>query len=128
MEKSNADNAIVQRIAVGTKELFLGFYEGSLEEHSLLKDAIDNPNCEVYTTILNIAELYHLIQEKEGSKEMFLKKFDAIYKKINNCIKVERYCLDENFEKEYAKNYSNNNIFSFALSKFCEDNNIQKCL
>lgn len=139
---------IKEKIAVGAKELFSNFYEEVRTENSLLKKAIENPNCEVYTTVLNIAELNHIIQEKEYEKYLnknnlkseefsfeqykneenerknFKNKFNFIYNKISNCIHIEKYYLDENFVEDYAKNRSKNNIFGFALKKFSENNNI----
>lgn len=137
-----------KKIAVGAKELFLNFYEEANPENSLLKQAIDNPNCEVYTTVLNIAELNHIILEKEYEKylknnnlsikdfsfeqykkseremENFKNKFVGIYNNINSLVHIEKFFLDENFEEEYARNRSKNNIFEFALRKFSENNNI----
>lgn len=149
----NEDNSNVQKIAVGTSELLATFYEETSREKSekLLK-AIANPNCEVYTTIITIAELYHTIQvyeyesylnknklnnkdfsfeefkKLENEKEKFKNKFASIYNKINNCMNIEKYLLDENFEEEYAKKYLNHSIFSFALTKFCQDNHIKSIL
>lgn len=124
MKKVKAENVNLQKMAVGTKELLSAFYAGEVPSDSPLKKAIDNPGCEVCTTTMNIAELYHLIKEKEGNDE----KFNEIYSRIKSCIKIEKYCLDKSFESEYAKNYSNKNIFDFTLIKFCEDSNILNVL
>lgn len=137
---------INKKIAVGAKELLLNFYEETQSKRSLLKEAIENPNCELYTTVLNIAELNHIILEKEyekylinnnlTSKEFNLEKykkekgeefkniFAKIYSRINSSINIEKFFLDENFEKEYAKERTKINIFGFALKKFSENNNI----
>ena len=137
-----------KKIAVGAKELLLNFYEDAQTEGGILKESIENPNCEVYTTVLNIAELNHLIQVKEYEKyleknelsntefsfeqykneenerEKFKNKFAEIYNKINSCIHIEKFFLDESFEKEYSKERAKVNIFGFALKKFSENNNI----
>ena len=151
MEKEANEKSNLQKIAVGTKQLFSTFYEMSKDYNSKnLFSFITNPNCEVYTTVFNIAELFHLIQEREyqnylkkynltekefsieefknleNDSEELKNKFHIIYLKINSCIKIEKYYLDENFEKEYAKEYSNHNIFSFALNKFCIEKNIKQ--
>ena len=139
---------INEKIAVGAEELFLNFYEEANPENSLLKQAIENPNYEIYTTVLNIAELNHIIRVKEYEKyldknnlnhkefsfeqykkeeseiENFKKVFNEIYDKINNLIHIEKFFLDENFEVEYAKERTKNNIFGFTLRKFAKNNNI----
>jgi hypothetical protein len=56
--------------------------------------------------------------------ENFKNKFVWIYNNINSLVHIEKFFLDENFEEEYARNRSKNNIFEFALRKFSENNNI----
>ena len=151
MEKEANEKSNLQKIAVGTKQLFSTFYEMNKDYNSRnIFSFITNPNCEVYTTVFNIAELFHLIQEREYknylkkfnlteeefSIEQFIilekeseelkNKFHFIYLKINSCIKIEKYYLDEKFEKEYAKEYSNQNVFSFIFKKFCQEKNIKQ--
>ena len=139
---------INKKISVGAKELFSNFYENTQSENSLLKQAIENPNCEIYTTVLNIAELHHFIKVKEYEKylsdnnlsneefsfeqykneksamENFKIKFAEVYNKISSSMHIEKFLLDENFEKEYSKERTENNIFGFVLKKFSENNNI----
>lgn len=128
MEKENADNGNAQKIALGTKELISIFYDKTSKDYEILSKLLFNPKYEVYTTVLNVAEFHHILKEKENNVENFKEKFNSIYNKISSCIKIEKYCLDENFLEEYVKNYSNNSIFDFAFTKFCEDSNLIKSL
>ena len=152
MKIEGSDSSNIQKIAVGTSVLFSNFYSTNIDVNSKLKSAMENPKCELYTTVLNIAELYHIIQKKsyeeylsknnlssenfsiesfkklENESKVFKTKFNTIYNKIKSFIHIEKFYLDENFEKEYAENYSNYNIFGFALEKFSNNNNIVNVL
>ncbi|MBR3696658.1 MAG: hypothetical protein IKM97_00040 [Clostridia bacterium] len=113
MKKEEIVNTKIQKIAIGTDELFSIFYEKKYDNYNNL---VRNSNYKIYTTIMNIAELFHRIHDKN--------KFEKIYNEIKKFIIIEKYYLDDNFEEEYVKEYENNNIFSFTLLKFCNHNNI----
>ena len=149
--KKEKESKFLQKIAIGTNKLLLAFYDEASKENSIeLFEMIKNGDYEFYTTTLNIAELHHIIFEKEyelylGKNQLTRKeisfekfsqlegdrveeKFKSIYERIKDCIKIEKYFLGENFENEYAKEFSNNTIFSSALSMYCKENNVKNII
>ena len=149
MKLEGSDSLKKQKIVVGTNILFSNFFEESINANYTLKSAIEDSNCELYTTIFNLAELYHIIEKRlyeeylhrnglssnifslesfsklEKEKIEFKRKFDVVYNKIKKYIHIEKYYLDENFEKEFAKKHSKYSIFEFILESYRKNNNIE---
>lgn len=152
----------IKNIAVDTNILLWTFYGKTTYVQSyqkkiypsFLAKLIQDKSCKIYTTTLNIAELYNVIEKNEyelyldrnklkeneftrkqyrkiqAERKMIKEELDLIYNQVKKCMNISEYVISNETLLEFQNDYDNHkyDMNDFSLIKFCLDNDIKNIL